>query len=348
MQIESHGQAPLLSIQNITTEFVRGGGLPFARRSRVHAVSDVSFEIRAGESLGIVGETGCGKSTLAKTLVGIHTPVSGKVLYRGVDLAARRLKGGAELRREIQFVFQDSYSALDPRWTVERLVAEPLKISGGVKRGEVRERVASLLERVGLDPEQYMSRRPRALSGGQRQRVAVARALSLNPSVLICDEVVSGLDVSIQAQLLNMFEQLRQELDLTFVFISHDLNVVRYFCDRVGVMYLGHLVEIGPVQDLYGSAAHPYMAALLSAVPGTSGNSDRIRLTGDLPSPLDPPSGCRFRTRCPFASERCAAEVPALRDLGNGHRVACHYPLVAGRSGNKSETVRQVAGERRG
>jgi oligopeptide/dipeptide ABC transporter ATP-binding protein len=321
---------PLLSARNIVQEFpVRGaGGL---RGGVVHAVSDVSFDVNVGETLGIVGETGSGKSTLARSLLQAPRPKSGEVLFQGTDLVQLRHRRLVAARRHVQMVYQDPFGSLNPRWRVVELIEEPL-LGYGVKSAERRRRrVEELLDLVGLDPTVFGRRRPHELSGGQCQRVAIARAIALDPALVICDEAVSSLDVLIQAQVLNLFERLRAELGLSYVFIAHDLALVKQVSDRVAVMHLGQLAEIGPAEALYRGPLHPYTAALLASVPGLDPATGRARrpvpLQGEPPSPLEPPSGCRFRTRCPRAEARCAVEEPRLRERAPGHRVACHFPL---------------------
>ena len=321
---------PLLRAHNIVQEFpVRGaGGL---RGGVVHAVSDVSFDVHPGETLGIVGETGSGKSTLARSLLQAPRPKSGEVLFQGADLVRLRRRHLMAARRHVQMVYQDPFGSLNPRWRVVELVEEPL-LGYGVKSAERRRRrVGELLDLVGLDPSVFGRRRPHELSGGQCQRVAIARAIALDPALVICDEAVSSLDVLIQAQVLNLFERLRAELGLSYVFIAHDLALVKQVSDRVAVMHLGQLAEIGPADVLYRSPLHPYTAALLASVPGLDPATGRVRrpvpLRGEPPSPLEPPSGCRFRTRCPRAQARCAVEEPALSERAAGHSVACHFPL---------------------
>jgi oligopeptide/dipeptide ABC transporter ATP-binding protein len=323
---------PLLSVRNLVQEFVtRGAG--GVKGGVVHAVSDVSFDVMAGETLGIVGETGSGKSTLARSVIQAPRPKAGEVHFRGRDLmrlSRRRLK---ESRQDMQMVYQDPFGSLNPRWRLQDLVAEPLVGHGVLSRTARRQRVAELLDLVGLDPSLYGRRRPTELSGGQCQRVAIARAIALNPALVICDEAVSSLDVLIQAQVLNLFEKLRSELGLSYLFIAHDLAMVKQVSDRVAVMYLGQLAEIGPAEHIYRRPLHPYTAALLDSIPGLDPQTGKARvpvaLPGEPPSPLDPPSGCRFRTRCPRARERCALEAPAFTDKGSGHQVACHFPLDA-------------------
>ncbi len=314
--------APLLELRGVSKEFhVPGHRVPLS------AVSDVSFSVHEGETLGLVGESGCGKSTTARVIIQAPRPTRGEVLLRGVNMTALHGQSLRKARREVQMVFQDPYSSLDPRWKVRDLVAEPLRVNHMGTRTERAARVDELLSVVGLDPKQYGDRKPGNLSGGQAQRVGIARALALSPSLVICDEAVSSLDVSIRAQILNLLEDLRQELGLTYLFIAHDLTVVKHVSDWVGVMYLGRLCEHGRSDVIYRSPAHPYTASLLAAVSETATAPDRSD-AGEIPSPFNPPSGCRFRTRCPYAQERCAEEVPELRILSAGHRVACHFPLA--------------------
>ncbi|HXW44998.1 MAG TPA: oligopeptide/dipeptide ABC transporter ATP-binding protein [Streptosporangiaceae bacterium] len=320
----------LLKVRDLVQEFVLRdyGG---AKGGVLQAVSGVSFDLHAGETLGIVGETGSGKSTLARAVIQAPPPKHGQVIFEGTDLTRLSRRAMKAVRRNMQMVFQDPFTSLDPRWTVSRIVEEPLIAYATGGRQERRDRVASLLDLVGLDPARYGGRRPHELSGGQCQRVAVARALALEPKLILCDEPVSSLDVLVQAQVLNLFEKLRAELGLSYLFIAHDLALVKQVSDRVAVMYLGRLCEVGPVRDLYNEPLHPYTLALLTSIPSpdpAAGRRDTASvISGELPSPLDPPSGCRFRTRCPRARERCAAEVPELRPLADGHLVACHFPL---------------------
>jgi len=315
---------PLLQVRDLVQEFVVRdyGGV---RGGVVHAVSGVSFDVWPGETLGIVGETGSGKSTLARAVLQAPRPKSGTVTFRGADLA--RLRGGKLLqaRRHMQMVFQDPFGSLDPKWRVRDLVAEPLAAYKVGDRTARRRRVDQVLELVGLDPASHGGRRPRELSGGQAQRVAIARAVALSPAMIICDEPVSSLDVLIQAQVLNLFERLLAELGLSYLFIAHDLALVKQVSDRVAVMYLGKLCEVGPGDSVYRRPLHPYTRALLDSVPGTASTPAVIR--GEPPSPIHPPSGCRFRTRCPRAAQRCADEEPPMRELASGHAVACHFPL---------------------
>jgi oligopeptide/dipeptide ABC transporter ATP-binding protein len=334
--VSGNGSEPLLQARNVVQEFVvrgRGG----VKGGVVQAVSDVSIDVRAGETLGIVGETGSGKSTLARSLLQAPRPKSGSVTLRGTELVGLRGRALLDARRSMQMVFQDPFGSLDPKWRVQDIVEEPLIAYGVGSRQERRARVREVLDRVGLDADVFARRRPRQLSGGQAQRVAIARALTLDPALIICDEAVSSLDVLIQAQVLNLFEQLRDELGLSYLFIAHDLALVKQVSDRVAVMYLGKLAEIGPAEALYREPLHPYTVALLASIPSPDPASPKAQadkaISGDPPSPMDPPSGCRFRTRCPRAQERCAVEVPQLRELRSDHAVACHFPVERSANG---------------
>ena len=315
----------LLEAENLVKEFP-------ARRGKVHAVSDVSLCIYRGETLALVGESGCGKSTLGRMLQRLIEPTSGRLRYDGQNLLALKPEKMREMRRRMQIIFQDPYASLNPRMSIGRIIEEPLlthKI--GENRQERQSIVHSLMDKVGIRPEFY-SRYPHQFSGGQRQRVGIARALALNPELIVCDEPVSALDVSIQAQILNLLRDLQKELGLTYLFISHDLGVVRYISDRVCVMFLGRLCEIGGTKELYQSPIHPYTRFLMESVPKPDPalrREEREILTGDIPSPIDPPSGCRFHTRCPYAKEICSKEAPPMREFGNGRYAACHFPLVA-------------------
>jgi oligopeptide/dipeptide ABC transporter ATP-binding protein len=322
-------EEPLLSARDLVQEFVvreRGG----AKGGVVQAVSGVSFDVMPGETVGIVGETGSGKSTLARAILQAPRPKSGSVVFRGTDLTTLRGRKLLEARRHMQFVFQDPFGSLDPKWHVRSIIEEPLVAYRAGDRAARRKRVDDLLDLVGLDPARYAKRHPRELSGGQAQRVAIARAVALEPSLVICDEAVSSLDVLIQAQVLNLFERLREELGLSYLFIAHDLALVKQVSDRVAVMYLGKLCEIGPGESVYRQPLHPYTRALLDSIPSTEPGAARATATikGEPPSPIHPPSGCRFRTRCPRAADLCATDEPQPRELAAGHLVACHFPLT--------------------
>ncbi|MGN6867033.1 MAG: dipeptide ABC transporter ATP-binding protein, partial [Solirubrobacteraceae bacterium] len=328
----SGGSGPILEFQDVFKEFsVTAGAILRRRIGTLHAVSGVGLAVRRGETFGLVGESGCGKTTLGRLGVALDSPTQGRVLFNGVDLAA--VKGGAfrALRQDLQFMFQDPYASLDPRMRVKEIISEPLDIA---RRGSSAERVQTvrrLLDEVGLAHD-AMDRYPHEFSGGQRQRLGLARALALNPSVIVADEPVSALDVSIQSQILNLMKRVQTSHGLTYIVISHDLSVVRYLADRIGVMYLGKLVEVGPGNDIYDRPAHPYTAGLLEAIPVPNPEiagerADKVAVRGELPSPLAPPSGCRFRTRCPRAQDLCARETPVLRPFGPEHVAACHFPL---------------------
>ena len=297
----------------------------------VQAVDGVSFMVPTGKTLGIVGESGCGKSTLARLVTRLIDPSSGSVILDGVDITTLSGKSLREMRRKLQMIFQDPYSSLNPRHSIGQIIGDPMRIQGIVTKANEKTEVQDLMQRVGLNPEHY-NRYPHEFSGGQRQRIGIARALSLRPSVIVADEPVSALDVAIQAQILNLLENLQKDLGLSFVFIAHDLSVVRHIADQVAVMYLGKIVELGDSATVYSNPSHPYTKALLSAVPvanPSKRHSDqRIRLVGDVPSPIDPPSGCRFRTRCWLATDLCAAQEPALTSDESGRAVACHFPLT--------------------
>jgi len=320
---------PLLRVRDLVKHFPVTQGVVFKRTiGQVRAVDGVSFDLAAGETLGVVGESGCGKSTLARVLMRLEPHTSGQVIFQGEDVLALRGSALRRMRRKVQMVFQDPYTSLNPRMTVGDIVGEPFAIHTEVApKGDRRRAVQDLLEVVGLSPE-HVNRYPHQFSGGQRQRIGIARALALKPELIICDEPVSALDVSIQAQVMNLLSDLKRDFGLSYVFIAHDLSVVRHLSDRVAVMYLGRLAELGTEEEIYERPSHPYTQALLSAVPVPDPNARAtksvIRLEGDVPSPVDPPSGCRFRTRCWKAQERCAQEEPALA-VRHGHLSACHF-----------------------
>jgi oligopeptide/dipeptide ABC transporter ATP-binding protein len=327
---------PLVRVTGVKKYFPITQGVIFQREvGRVHAVDGVDLEVQAGETLGIVGETGCGKSTLARLICRLLPVTEGTIEFEGQDIT--NLKGNQlrQLRREIQMIFQDPYSSLNPRKRVGAIIGDPFQIHKLADGKEQKKRVQELMETVGLNPEHY-NRFPAEFSGGQRQRIGVARALALRPKLVICDEPVSALDVSIQAQVLNLLEDLQTEFKLTYVFIAHDLSVVRHVSDRVGVMYLGKIVELADAHRLYAEPKHPYTGALLSAIPvpdpDATERRERVILLGDVPSPIDPPSGCRFHPRCPKAQERCVHEVPPLEPKAGDDLAACHFPLEPGES----------------
>lgn len=309
---------PLLRVEHLKKYFKSARGM-------VHAVDDVSFTLEAGKTLGVVGESGCGKSTLGRTILNLIPKTSGQIFYEGQDIGAYDKKQMWEMRKKMQIIFQDPYSSLNPRMTVYDLVSAPLEVYGIGSAKERREMVISILHDVGLD-QQYLNRFPHEFSGGQRQRIGIARALILNPEFVVCDEAVSALDVSVRAQVLNLMKKMQEKRGLTYLFISHDLSVVRHVSDRVAVMYLGSVVEVAEKRELYGHPLHPYTKALLSAIPIPDANRKRQRiiLEGDVPSAYNPPAGCKFHTRCPYATDRCRQEVPALKDVGGGHMAACH------------------------
>ncbi|EYD74126.1 Oligopeptide transport ATP-binding protein OppF [Rubellimicrobium mesophilum DSM 19309] len=317
----------LISIIGLSKHFHVKLGAFGQTAAEVHALDDFTLDIRRGETLSLVGESGCGKSTAGFTMLQIHKPSAGQVIYGGVDLAQLSEDRLRPYRRKLQVVFQDPYSTLNPRMTVGEAIAEPLLFHGQATRGNITEKVATLLGDVGLSPR-FAMRYPHELSGGQRQRVVIARALACGPEFLVCDEAISALDVSVQAQIINLFQDLQERYGLTYLFIAHDLAVVRHISDRVAVMYLGRPAELGPKRAIFSAPLHPYTKALLSAVPEPDPARERSRkrqvLSGDVPSPLDPPPGCRFHTRCPLAVERCRREVPAWREMAPDHFVACH------------------------
>jgi oligopeptide/dipeptide ABC transporter ATP-binding protein len=293
--------------------------------SLVQAVDGVSLTIQRGETLGLIGESGCGKSTLGRAILRLHEPTHGKVMFDGIDVTAMASDELKKIRRRMQIIFQDPYASLNPRKTIEVIIGTALRLQGLARGTDIRRRVSQLLENVGLKPD-HMTRFPHQFSGGQRQRIGIARALALNPEFIVCDEPVSALDVSIQAQIIQLLDELKHELGLTYLFISHDISVIGYVSDRIAVMYLGDIVEFGPTKQLLNSPKHPYTQALLSAVPRIEGSkkSERLKLTGELPSPINPPSGCKFHTRCPYVKNLCRVSKPEIQQLQHGINVACH------------------------
>lgn len=325
-------QEPLLEVEDLVVEF------PAGRGQVVHAVSGISFDVLEGETLGLVGESGCGKSTTGRAIMQLPRPTSGKVVLDGVDLASLPPEGLRETRTRLQMIFQDSISSLNPRRKVRDIVARGLKIWGQGSKDEIEAKVNEVLDAVGMDPEVVGTRRPSQFSGGQCQRICIARSLVIDPKLIICDEPVSSLDVSVQAQILNLLEEMKQRYGLTLLFISHDLSVVKNISDRVVVMYLGKVCEVAPPDTLYSTPAHHYTSLLIGSIPHPDPNrSHADELAGqaeelaafELPSPVNPPSGCRFRTRCPAAQDKCAEVEPQLEAIGDGHYVACHFPVRA-------------------
>jgi peptide/nickel transport system ATP-binding protein len=314
--------AALLDVEDLHVSFQRGS-------TTVQAVAGISFSLQQGETLGLVGESGCGKSTTGRAIVQVEKATSGRIRFGEIELTSLSRGDLRTLRTQVQMIFQDPISSLNPRRRIADVVAEPLSIWKMGTKEERHDQAAAMLDRVGIDPEVNGNRRPREFSGGQCQRISIARALMLKPKLLVCDEIVSALDVSVQAQILNLLQDLKDEYDLTVLFIAHDLAVVKNVSDRVAVMYLGRLCEIAPSDTLYEAPAHHYTAALLASAvePDPEATRTSVALTGEPPSPINPPSGCRFRTRCPRAEARCAEEVPEMRPLAPGHQVACHFPI---------------------
>ncbi|MDO5377387.1 MAG: ATP-binding cassette domain-containing protein [Clostridia bacterium] len=317
---------PIVETQHLKMYFPVGRTFSGKPRRLLKAVDDVSFSIEKGKTFGLVGESGCGKTTVGRCLVRLYEPTDGRILFNGQDIARMGERELAPIRRRMQMIFQDPYASLNPRMTVSSIIAEPLRKSG-MSRQEQLSRVRELVSLVGLKDD-HMQRYPHEFSGGQRQRVGIARALASSPDFIVCDEPISALDVSIQAQVINTLESLQEQLGLSYLFVSHDLSMVRHISNEVGVMYLGCMVERAPVGELYAHMLHPYTKALMSAVPipdpDLAAKTERIHLSGDVPTPIDPPSGCRFRARCPYATARCAQERPELREAAPGHFVACH------------------------
>lgn len=326
MPLDGNQPEALVRVEGMSMHFPIYRGVLRRQVGVVKAVDEVSFDIHRGETLGVVGESGCGKSTTGRTILRLYQPTAGKITIDGVDISTLEGQALRRLRPEMQMIFQDPQACLNPRMTVGSIIAEPLdEHRRDLSRKQRQDKVRELLDQVGMNPN-FANRYPHEFSGGQRQRIGIARALALDPKFIVCDEPIAALDVSIQAQVVNLLEDLQERLGLTYLFISHDLSMVRHIATRVAVMYLGRVMELGPREKLYDNPAHPYTKALLSAVPTVEQTGkERIILTGDVPSPANPPSGCVFRTRCSMAKEQCAAEVPKLRDTGDGRKVACHF-----------------------
>ena len=323
--IENYDPEVILEVRNLRKTFPLKKTLTGKVTHELVAVDDVSFKLKAGETLGIVGESGCGKTTLGRAILKLHQPTGGRIIFEGQDITDYNSKQMREIRKKMQIIFQDPYSSLPPRDTVGGILSEPVEVHNIVPKGEVKDYVLDLMDKCGLR-DYYFERYPHEFSGGQRQRICIARALSVNPKLVICDEPVSALDVSIQAQIINLLKKLQNDMGLTYVFISHDLSVVKYISDKIGVMYLGSMVEFGTKEDIFSKPLHPYTQALFSAIPHPDPDvkMNRIILKGDIPSPANPPKGCRFHTRCPHAMPICSEQAPEYKDYGNGHCAACH------------------------
>lgn len=325
LAVESSERKPLLEVRNLRKAFPIKKSLTGKVQQELIAVDDISFKLYPGETLGIVGESGCGKTTMGRTILRLHDASGGEIIYNGKNIENYSKSKMRSLRTEMQIIFQDPYSSLPPRATVGDILSEPVRVHKIVPPSQVKDYVIDLMEQCGLR-DYYYERYPHEFSGGQRQRICIARALSVNPKLVVCDEPVSALDVSIQAQIINLLKKLQKERNLTYLFISHDLSVVKFISDKIGVMYLGSMVEFGDKKDIFSNPLHPYTKALFSAIPNPDPDKkmERIVLKGDIPSPANPPKGCRFHTRCPQACERCGQDVPAYREVESGHFVACH------------------------
>lgn len=341
--MKSSNQEAIVKIENLKKHFIVNSGKLFSgKKKAIKAVDDVSFEIYKGETLGLVGESGCGKSTLGRNILRLQEPTDGKVFFQNENILLHKEKDLRKLRKQLQIIYQDPFGSLNPRFTIGEIIGEMYEIHGIARGANKEKKIKEMLELVGLDPNRYDSY-PHEFSGGQRQRVGIARALALNPEFVVADEPVSALDVSVQSQVLNLLMKLKKDLGLTMLFIAHGLNVVRHISDRVGVMYLGEIVELSETDNIFDNPAHPYTAALLSTVPEADPfiKKERIVLKGEVPSPANPPSGCPFRTRCPLATSRCETEIPEFKEIRKNHQVACHFPL------QKGQTLKQAILERK-